>query len=65
MFKEYQQCSIIYKGVVIVNAGYLGERDLHRVPKPVVTFYWAIKTFFSYLLGHQNFFPQILKSTGY
>ena len=43
---------MVNKGVVIVNAGYWGERDLHRVPKSVVTSYQAIKTFVSYLLGY-------------
>lgn len=35
----------IDKGVVIINVGYRGERDLHKIPKLAVTFYQAMKSF--------------------
>ena len=37
------------KGVVIINVGYWGGRGLHGVPKPVVAFYRAMKSFVRYL----------------
>ena len=33
------------KGAVCINVGYRGGRDLHGIPKPVVTFYQAMKIF--------------------
>ena len=47
--------------VVIINAGYRVRRNLHRVPKPVVTFYWVIKAFVSYLLAYQTFSTNLYK----
>ena len=35
----------IGKGVVIINVGYRGGRDLHKIPKLAVTFYQAMKSF--------------------
>ena len=48
--------------MVIINSGYRGRRDFPRVPKPVVMFYQAMKTFVTFLPGYQNFLPQILQS---
>ena len=43
----------------------MGGKDIQEVPKPLLTFYQAVKTFVSYLLNHQNFLSQILISTKY
>ena len=40
----------------IINVGSRDGRGLHSVPKPVVTFYQAIETFFRYLPGNKFFF---------
>ena len=49
--------------MIIINSGYQGGRDLPVVPKPVVIFYWAMKTFVRCVPGYQKFLPQIPKST--
>ena len=39
----------------------MGERDLNGVPKLVVKFYWAMKSFVSYLPGSETFYHKSLE----
>ena len=43
------------KGAVIFNNGYRGGWIFEGVSKLLISFYWAVKSFYQFIMGKQNF----------